>query len=108
MKLAGTVVALTGLVVLAAGLFLGFGTISRGGVTCGSAFRGSDSAATQQEFTTALEGGGVTDLTSGCQSARGDRKTFALATVVPGAVLLVAGGVLVAFAMPPVPQRTAS
>jgi hypothetical protein len=91
LALAATLVAAA---LIAAGLVLGFGSVHKLGVNCGSALGGATDNATVQEYTVALEGGPATSIYSEqCASGLSDRKTLAWALLAPGLVLLfVAGG----------------
>lgn len=81
-----------GAVLLAIGLILGFGGITKGGVSCGSAFKPDDHAAKVSDLTNAMTGYGDTGSAGSCADATGSRKTIAWALTAPGGVLLLAGG----------------
>lgn len=83
-----------GVVLLIVGLVLGFGSVNRNGVDCGSAFGSKTDNGTVQDYEIALEGGPASTANAdACASGISDRKTVALALVWPGAVLLFAAGV---------------
>ena len=92
------VIAVVGLVLLAVGLLLGYGGISKGGIRCGSAFSPSDHDARVAELTGAIEadsyGGDYTakGYAGDCADATSSRKTIALALTIPGAALVLGGG----------------
>lgn len=94
MKPLAIVLAVVGLVLLGAGLGVGFGPVSRDGVTCGSAFKPDTMPAGVADYT---RSSGAFTTSDSCQSARSDRKTFAVALVVPGAVC--AAGLLCTWAV---------
>ena len=77
---------------VAAGLVLGLAPVHRAGVSCGSAFKGSG-AGQVQDYTNALTGYGLTDVSDLCDSATSDRKTIAWVAIAPGALLVLVGGV---------------
>lgn len=97
------VIAGIGLVLLAVGLFLGFGGISKGGVSCGSAFKPNSHDARVQDLTDAMsaDAGGYGLDTVGatgdaCRDATSNRKPIAWALTAPGGVLLFVGGIMLA------------
>jgi hypothetical protein len=89
---------LVGAVLIAGAALLGFATVSRGGVSCGSAFAGSNRAAETQDYTNALAGRPLPTalLSEQCTSARATRRTLTYGVGGVGVlVLLVGGGVLI-------------
>lgn len=86
-------IGVVGLVLLAIGLFLGFGGVSKNGINCGSAFGPSDHDANVAELTGAINADSIgADYSSrgyagDCKDATSSRKTVAVALVIPGAAL---------------------
>jgi hypothetical protein len=76
---------------LAAGLVAGFVPVSASGVSCGSAFHGSDASAVS-DYSSALMGldGGASGA---CSSARSTPRVLAWVLLVPGVLLAGASGV---------------
>ncbi|HEY2086392.1 MAG TPA: hypothetical protein VGH54_10270 [Mycobacterium sp.] len=104
MKLIGGLLALFGLVLVAVGLILGLATVSRDGLSCGSAFSPQSATAASRDLTNEVNGSPST-VVADCSAATGDRKPIALAVTVAGGLLIAAGG-LTAAAMYDMNHRT--
>lgn len=85
------------------GLFLGFGGISKGGVSCGSAFKPNDHKARVADLTKAIEADadgvslGYRNLPNASDTRKdvtSNRKPIAWALTAPGGVLFLAGGLV--------------
>ena len=95
--LAGILLAI-GVVVLAIGLFLGFGNVSQEGTPCGSPFRPDDGTALIPEFSTAPADASRTytvstlrPMVDDCTKATDRRRPIAWATTIAGGVIASAG-----------------
>lgn len=75
------------------GLILGLVPMSQSGANCGSAFIASTDA-TVADYTNVLTGQGMSDIAGQCSDALSGRRGLALAVTIPGAVLLIGGGVM--------------
>lgn len=85
------------------GLFLGFGGITKGGVSCGSAFMPDAQAALVADLTNAMDADaagvslGYNDLSNAsnaCTDATSNRKPIAWGLTAPGGVLLALGCII--------------
>ena len=98
MRIAAVLLTIIGACLIAGSLTLGYGTISRSSVTCGSAFSPNTSPATVADLTNAVEAdaslatyNGASPIQDACSAARSDRKSLALTVLAPGALLVLAG-----------------
>src|SRR5206468_6288537 len=100
-KDARVVLAFVGIALLAVGLVVGLIPVHASGVSCGSAFRGSNDFAEVEDIKNAMRAdAGIApvpeDLSAiqhQCQTSRSDRLPLALVPLVLGAVLLLGAGV---------------
>jgi uncharacterized membrane protein len=105
MKPVAAVLALVGALFLIAGLVLGFGSVNRGGVNCGSGLGGvnsngatADLQAAMQADATGQQLGSLSATSDACASAVSDRSTLAWVALGPGIALLAASLVTVTVA----------
>jgi hypothetical protein len=89
---AATIALLLGAALLGVGLFLGYSTVHRDGVNCGSALHpSSDGAFTQELENTMLGQQPTTRIEDACQAATSDAAPTDKVLIVAGVALLVAG-----------------
>lgn len=118
-KSAGALLLLLGAVLLGVGLYLGYASVNRAGVDCGSGFGGVSQNADVSDLERAMEADrlGISDpnltgTSDSCTSAVSDRDTLAKAVVIPGAVIGAAALLVLLFSWqtapgPPEPPAAA-
>lgn len=88
-----TLLLILGGLLFGVGLILGLVPMSQSGANCGSAFIASTDA-TVADYTNVLTGQGMSDIAGQCSDALSSRRGIALAVTIPGALLLIGGGVM--------------
>jgi hypothetical protein len=83
---------LLGACLVIAGLVLGYSSITRSGVNCGSALGGETRKARVADLVNAY-GGVSTAIAEQCESSLSDRTTTTWVLLAPGITLVIVGGV---------------
>ena len=88
-----TLLLILGGLLFGVGLILGLAPMSQSGSNCGSAFIPSRDAYVA-DLTNVMTGYGRSDISGQCDDALSSRRGIALALAIPGALLLISGGMV--------------